>query len=330
MALPPTRQDKRAIRIRDVSPRLTFQAQPGSTAQKLELIERLMAVGMKAIEVSSFVHPKLVPGLADAEKVFAQVKRRSGVSLECCVGNLAGLRRAIDARADAAWFLLSADEQFSRDNIGRSVDESLLELARMREISEGSGIKLGTYVIAVFGGPAGLARGPQEFAPLANRLVEMGVQDWILADSYGYAAPPQVREMVEMARTLTGLERLTVQIHDSRGMGLANIVELVNLGIQNIDTSLAGAGGHPAMPRANVGGICTEDAVQMLDLMGVDAGIDLAALIDTANWFDQQFGRIETGFTRHVGKVPSSDSDLRMPAGANAFKWAIGPNLRKD
>ena len=133
-----------------------------------------------------------------------------------------------------------------------------------------------------------------------------------------------------MARTLTGLERLTVQIHDSRGMGLANIVELVKLGMQNIDTSLAGAGGHPAMPQANVGGICTEDAVQMLDLMGVDAGIDLAALIDTANWFDQQFGRIKTGFTRHVGKVPSSDSELRMPAGVNAFKWASAANVRKD
>jgi hydroxymethylglutaryl-CoA lyase len=330
MAFPPPGHDRPAVRIRDVSPRLVFQAQAGTTGLKIELIERLIAAGVRAIEASSFVHPKLVPGLADAEQVFAQVKRREGVSLECCVGNLTGLKRAIDARADAAWFLLSADEEFSRDNIGRGIEDSLLELARMREFSEGSGTRLGTYVIAVFGGMTGLARGPEEFAPVANRLIDLGVQDWILADSFGYAAPPQVREMVEFARTLTETSRLRVQIHDSRGMGLANIAELVKLGIQNIDTSLAGSGGHPAMPRANLGGVCTEDAVQMLDLMGVDTGVDLAALIDTANWLDQALGGRGKGFTRHIGKVPAGDHEMRISTDVNTFNWTTRPPVRKD
>ena len=310
------------VRIRDVSPRLTFQAQPGTTGQKIELIERLMAVGVKAIEASSFVNPKLVPGLADAEKVFAQVRRRQGVSLECCVGNLTGLKRAVDAGADAAWFLLSADEDFSRGNIGRSIDESLDELARMREFAEGSGTKLGTYIIAVFGGMTGRARGPEDFAPVAKCLVDIGVLDWILADSFGYAAPPQIRKMVEFSQTLTEKSRLAVQVHDSRGMGLANIAELVNLGVQNIDTALAGSGGHPAMPKASVGGVCTEDAVQMLDLMGVNTGVDLAALIDTANWLDEALGGGGKGFTRHVGKVPTGNSDITLSASVNALKWA--------
>lgn len=314
------RPDK-SVRIRDVSPRLAFQARPGTTGQKIELIERLMAAGVKAIEVSSFVHPKLVPGLADAEKVFAQIKRRDGVSLECCVGNLTGLRRAMDAGADAAWFLLSADEEFSRGNIGRSIDESLLELARMQAFAEGSGTKLGTYIIAVFGGLTGPARGPQDFANVAKKLVDIGVRDWILADSFGYAAPPQIRTMVEFAQTLTETNRLTVQVHDTRGMGLANIAELVRLGIANIDTSLAGSGGHPAMLQANVGGICTEDAVQMLDLMGIETGVDLNALIDSANWLDQTLGGREKGFTRHVGRVPTDDRDTRMLASVNAFRW---------
>lgn len=310
------------VRIRDVSPRLTFQAQPGSTSQKVELIERLMEAGVKAIEVSSFVHPKYVPGLADAEKVFAQVRRREGVSLECCVGNVAGLKRAIDSGAHAAWFLLAADEEFARDNIGRSIEESLAELARMRELAEGSGTLLGTYIIAVFGGPRGLARGPADFESVAKRLVAMDVRDWILADSCGYAAPPQMRSMIGFAEKLVAKDRLIVQVHDSRGMGLANIAELVSLGVKNIDSTLAGSGGHPAMPDANVGGVCTEDAVQMLDLMGVDTGVDLAALIETANWLDGVLGGREKGFTRKVGKVPSSPADSPGLARGNTFKWA--------
>lgn len=315
------RCERPSIRIRDVSPRLTFQARSGTTGQKVALIERLIACGIRAIEVSSFVHPRLVPGLADAEQVFAQIKRRDDVSLECCVGNLAGMQRAMDAGADAAWFLLSADEEFSRRNIGRGVDDSMLELARMLELAKGSATKLGTYIIAAFGGMTGRARGPEDLAPVAQRLVELGVERWILADSFGYAAPTQIREMVEFASTRTDRSELTVQIHDSRGMGLANIAELLNLGIRNIDTSLAGSGAHPAMPQANVGGICTEDAVQMLELMGVDTGVDLAALIEAANWFARDLGEQERGFTRHVGKVPTVDSDMTASANGNAFEW---------
>ena len=318
---PALRSERPRVRMRDVSPRLTFQARAGTTAQKLALIERLIACGIRSVEVSSFVHPRLVPGLADAEQVFAGIRRRDDVSLECCVGNLAGLRRAIDARADAAWFLLSADEEFSRANIGRSIDDSLEELARMMELANGSATRLGTYVIAVFGGMTGRPRGPREFAPTAKRLAQMGVVRWILADSFGYAAPTQIREMVEFAATQTDRGQLTVQIHDSRGMGLANIAELVRLGIRNIDTSLAGSGAHPALPQARVGGICTEDAVQMLELMGVDTGVDLAALIDTANWFDRELGGREKGFTRHVGRVPTAAAGTSAAAGVNAFAW---------
>lgn len=318
---PPIHPERPAIRIRDVSPRLTFQAHRVATEQKVELIERLMAAGIRAIETSSFVNPKYVPGLADAEKVFGRVKRRKGVSLECCVGNVTGLKRAIDSGADAAWFLLSADEIFARENIGRSIDESLAELARMREIAEGSATLLGSYVIAVFGGLTGPARGPADFAPVAKRLIELDVRDWILADSCGYAAPPQMRRMVEFAETLTEKSRLTVQVHDSRGMGLANIAELVGIGIQNIDGTLAGSGGHPAMLHANVGGVCTEDAVQMLDLMGVDTGVDLPALIETANWLDKLLGGREKGFTRHVGKVPVKAGEDKIQESVNAIKW---------
>lgn len=311
------------MRIRDISPRLTFQAQNAATSQKVELADRLIAAGVSAIELSSFVSPKLVPGLADAEAVFAQVRRREGVSLECCVGNVTGLRRAIDAGAHAAWFLLSADEEFSKNNIGRTIEDSLEELGRMCEVASSSDIRLGTYMISIFGGPGGLPRAPHQMKDVASRLTELGVYDWILADSCGYAAPPQMRDMVTFAARLTGKDHLTVQVHDSRGMGLANIAQLVELGVGNIDTSLAGSGGHPAMADAPVGGVCSEDAVQMLELMDVHTGVDLAALIEAANWLDSILGGQEKGFARHVGKVPLNAAEVESArVFQRPFKWS--------
>jgi hydroxymethylglutaryl-CoA lyase len=306
------------LRIREIAPRLAFQAHPAPTARKVELISRLIAARVPAIEVSSFVRPDLIPGLADAAEVFARAERAPGVSLECCVGNTRGLDRAAAAGADAAWFLLSADDRFARDNTGRTTEESLRELERMRARADTAGTGLGTYLIFAWGGPAGPPRGPEELQPLARRLVEIGVTRWILADSSGYAAPPQIRELVQAAAAFIPLDHITVQVHDSRGMGLANVVELARLGVTNIDTSLAGSGGHPAMSGMQGGGVCTEDAVQLLDRLGLATGIDLPALIDTANWLAGDVGVPAKGFVRTAGPVPTAAG--RQPAGSS-FSW---------
>ncbi|MFB7085724.1 pyruvate carboxyltransferase [Streptomyces sp. NPDC056296] len=305
-----------SVRIRDIAPRLAFQTHPTPTAQKIELVERLIAAGLPAIEVSSFVNPGLVPGLADAEKVFAAIPRSEQVSLEACVAGPGGLRRAIDAGVDRAWFLLSVDEDFSRMNTGRTIEESLAVLADLRKIADGSGTHLGTYLIAAFGGPLGPPRGPHDIRPLLDRLTDIGVHDWILADSCGYAAPPHITDMIQTVAPLTdGPHNLTVQIHDSRGMGLADVAELARLQVGTIDCALAGSGGHPAAPQARVGGVCTEDAVHMLHLTGSDTGIDLPALIDAATWLDTVLGATGPGYTRHAGPVPiRSDSTSPQPA----------------
>lgn len=292
------------VHIRDVAPRLAFQAHDVDTGAKVELIDRLTAAGVPAIEVSSFVRPDLVPGLADAADVFANVNRRDGVSFECCVGGAGGLRRAVDAGADAALFLLSADEGFSQFNSGRSVDESLDALAAMRALVEGTSTALGTYVIFAWGGPVGPPRRPQDLDGLLRRLLDLGVDRWVLADSGGYGAPRQIADTVRFAASLNSMEAITVQVHDSRGMGLADVAELACIGAVNIDTAITGAGGHPLAPGAAVGGVCTEDAVQLLHLLGHDTGIDLGALIDAANWFDELVGGHQKGFVRHVGAVP--------------------------
>ena len=194
------------------------------------------------------MRPDLVPGLADAADVLAKVTRRDGVSLECCVVGAGGLRRAIDAGADAALFLLSADEGFSQFNSGRSIDESLDALAAMRTLAEGASTELGTYVIFARGGPVGPSRRPQDLDGLLRRLLDLVVDRWVLADSGGYAAPRQIADTVQFAASLNSMEAITVQVHDSRGMGLADVAELARIGATNIDTSITGAGGHPLAP----------------------------------------------------------------------------------
>ncbi|GAA2074241.1 pyruvate carboxyltransferase [Aeromicrobium tamlense] len=310
---------ERSVRLKDIAPRLTFQAYQAPTEHKVELIDRLTAAGLPAIEATSFVRPDLVPGLADAAEVMARVRRPAGVRFECCIGNERGLRDAIEAGMDGAWFLLSADDDFARNNIGRTPEDSLELLAHLREVAEGSGTTVGTYVIFAWGGPSEPARGAETFAPIGRRLREIGVDDWILADSAGYAAPKQMRNLVEGAVELNDLGRLTVQVHDARGMGLANVVELINLGVRNIDVSLGGSGGHPAMPDTPGGGICTEDVVQMLDLLGVDSGVDLDAVIAASNWLADEVGAPTLGFVRKIGSVPSHQPSDEV----SAFNWSV-------
>lgn len=308
--------DRPPVRLREIAPRLTFQAHPAPTGMKVELVHRLVGAGLRHFELSSFVRPDLVPGLADAAQVFGAVRETPGLVLDCCVGNERGLRDAAAAGADSATYLLSADEDFAKANIGRSTAQSLDELERLAAVAADLGIALGTYVIFAWGGPTGPARGPAELEPLARRLVDVGVTDWVLADSFGYAAPPQIRELVGAAAHYVPLGDLTVQVHDSRGLGVANVLELAALGVGTIDVSLAGSGGHPAMPGQRGGGVCTEDAAQALELAGYDTGTDLAALTDTANWLERE-GVPGLGFLRHVGPVPGPAETPASPA----FSW---------
>lgn len=311
MALPET------VRIREIAPRLALQNHVVSTEVKIELVGRLIEAGVRSFELSSFVRPDLVPGLSDAEEVFARVPRVPGLSLGCCVGNPRGLERAIGAGADTAYFLLSADEEFARANIGRTMQDSLRELERMAAIADDQDVLLGTYIIFAWGGPTGAPRGGEDLEPLARRLLDIGVDHWILADSCGYAGPPQIRQLVTAALAHVPPGNLTVQIHDDRGMGLAALLPLLELGIDAVDASLAGSGGHPAVPGNQGGGLCTEDTVQLLQLCGIDTGIDLPRLIETANWLTNEIGVPGRGFVRHAGRVPHSAESGRPLA----FTW---------
>ncbi|MFE0420432.1 beta/alpha barrel domain-containing protein [Streptomyces tendae] len=309
--------------LKDIAPRLALQAHQVETSVKVELVNRLTAAGMPAIEVSSFVRPDLVPGLADAERVFERIDRSRGTTLHCCVGNARGLQRAIDAGVDSAWFLLSADEEFSRNNTGRGTGEAIDLLERLARIADGTPTTLGTYVIFAWGGPGGPPRGPEAIERFADRLHAIGVSDWLLADSIGYASPLQIRTTIKAALEVNTADHLSVQVHDSRGMGLANLVELVRLGLTHLDVSLGGSGGHPAYEGVAAGGICSEDAVQLLERMEIETGVHLPSLIETATWFADVVGVPSLGFVRRIGPVPGSDAQGGANAGAPTFDWQV-------
>ncbi|MBG6099060.1 hypothetical protein [Nocardioides luteus] len=306
------------VRIKDVAPRLVGQAFDVPTSVKIELVDRLTAAGVPAVEVSSFVRPDLVPGLADAADVFDRVQRRPGIELTCCVGNERGLRAAVDAGADSAWYLLSVDPGFAENNIGRTIEESLADLERMAAVAAGTGTRLGTYLIFAWGGPAGGPRSSGSVVDIGRRILEVGVDEWILADSSGYAPPPRIVETIDAAARLTPHEKISLQIHDARGMGIAGAAAVADRELGSIDTSLAGAGGHPAMPGVPGGCVCTEDLVQALDLMDVETGVDLTAVIDASRWFVEQVDVPAPGFVRHVGAVPrGAAADAR-----GTFDWS--------
>lgn len=292
-----------AVRLREIAPRLACQAHPVPTTAKIELVERLVDAGVREFELSSFVRPDLVPGLADAREVFAHFRDRPGLTLDCCIGNEHGLRAAAAAGAHRATFLLSADEGFARANTGRPVAATLDQLEGLVTTAAGLGIELASYVIFAWGGPTGPARSVEDIAPLTRRMAEAGVGRCVLADSSGYAAPPQIRALVEATAAYFPLDRVTVQIHDDRGLGVADVLELATLGVGTIDAALGGSGGHPAFPDGRGGGVCTEDAAQALELAGYDTGLDLAALSETSAWL-ATLGVPTPGALRRVGPVP--------------------------
>ncbi|MER5908909.1 pyruvate carboxyltransferase [Streptomyces sp. NPDC001982] len=286
-----------SVSIRDVTPRLLFQAVPAETGVKVELVNRLVDAGLRNVEVSSFVSRDRVPLLADAENVFTGIDRVEGVSYECCVASSEGVRRASDAGVSKAWYLLSLDQEFGRQNAGRGTAADLDRLAEIVELALDLKVNLGTYIIGSFGGPGGIVS-TTAFDRFLTQLEQAGAGEWIVADSFGFASPNDVAARLPhvLSRKPQGLVRL--QIHDTQGMGLANVAAALRLGVRGFDVSVAGTGGHPMIADTNLGAVCSEDLVNMMRLMGYETGIDLPKLLDIANWLASLDGVDARGFVR--------------------------------
>jgi len=276
------------IYVNDVAVRDGFQIERKfiPTATKVEVINQLSRTGLHKIEATSFVSPKAVPALADAKDVLAAIDRVPGVTYVALVPNLRGVRDAAAAKAkpDELNGVVSASETHNRANINRTHEESLAELPEMVRGAHEAGMKITMSLSTTFGCPFEGRVHEDVVLDFVARFRELGFDGISLADTTGMANPRQVAEL-----TARVLERFpppsetyyTLHFHNTRGMGLANVVAGIEAGVRSFDGSVSGLGGCPFAPGAT-GNICTEDLVNMLEDMGYDTRVDLAKLLAVA------------------------------------------------
>jgi len=280
------------VRIVEVGPRdgLQNEQERIPTAAKIELIERLADAGLPAVEATSFVSPKWIPQLADAEDVLAGLRRRTGTSYPVLVPNLAGLERAVASGADEVAVFTAASEAFNRRNINAGIDESFERIGAVTERARAHGLKVRGYVSCVLGCPYQGAVATEEVVRVAERLVEAGCYEVSLGDTIGAGTPTRARSLVGAVAERIGLHRVAVHFHDTRGQALANVFACVEQGVATVDASVAGLGGCP-YARGATGNLATEDLVYMLQGMGIETGVALDALVDAGLFISRVLGR---------------------------------------
>jgi hydroxymethylglutaryl-CoA lyase len=280
------------VRVVEVGPRDGLQNEPAEVpaAVKVELIERLAAAGVPVVEATSFVSPKWIPQLADADEVFARIRRRPGTSYPVLVPNLQGLERAIAAGATEVAVFTAASETFNRRNINASIAESLERLAPVAARAAERGVKMRGYVSCVLGCPYEGRVDAAKVAEVARALVDMGCYEVSLGDTIGAGTPLAARDMLATCAAAVGMERLAVHFHDTRGQALANVFACLELGVATVDASVAGLGGCPYAKGAT-GNVATEDLVYLLHGLGIGTGIDLGALVAAGHYICEHLGR---------------------------------------
>jgi hydroxymethylglutaryl-CoA lyase len=283
---------RREIKIVEVGPRdgLQNEQEPVDTTVKIHFIEKLAESGIQHIEVSSFVDPRRIPQLADAEQVFAGLHRRPGVHYTALVPNQKGMERALTARTDGVAVFTATSETFCQKNINCSIEESLKRFQEVVDTARQNHIPVRAYVSCVLGCPYEGFIKPDKVADVAARLYSMGCAEISLGDTIGAGTPAQARNLIDTVSRDVPIERLAVHFHDTRGQALANILACLELGVTTVDSSVAGLGGCP-YARGATGNVATEDVVYMLHGMGYDTGIDLEKLILVGHYINLQLKR---------------------------------------
>ncbi|MFH1599720.1 MAG: hydroxymethylglutaryl-CoA lyase [Pseudomonadota bacterium] len=280
------------VRIVEVGPRDGLQNEKTlvPTADKIELIDRLSATGLRCIEATSFVSPKWVPQMADAAEVFTGITKVAGVAYPVLVPNLQGYERALAVGATEVAVFSAASEAFNRKNINASIDESIERFLPVLERAGADGVKVRGYVSTVLGYPYQGEVPLADVVRVARRLHEAGCYEVSLGDTIGIGTPGKAREMLRAVAAEVPMAALAVHFHDTRGQALANILACLEDGVAVVDSSVSGTGGCPYAPGAS-GNVATEDVVYMLDGLGVKTGVDLAKLVETGRWLAGRLGR---------------------------------------
>ena len=283
------------VRIVEVGPRDGLQNEKTmvSTADKIELIDRLSATGLQTIEATSFVSPKWVPQMSDAAEVYAGIDQRPGIAYPVLVPNLQGYERARSVGVAEIAVFTAASEAFNQRNINASIDESLQRFIPVIDAARADGVKVRGYVSTVLGCPYQGEVPLSDVVRVARELHALGCYEISLGDTIGIGTPAKARAMLRAVAEWVPMDALAIHFHDTYGQALANILACLEEGVAVVDAAVAGTGGCPYAQGAS-GNVASEDVAYMLDGMGIETGIDLARLVETGLWLARKMGR-ETG-----------------------------------
>lgn len=292
------------VTICEVGPRDGLQNERVNvpTAGKIRLIEKLAEAGLRRMEATSFVSPKWIPNLADAEDVLAGIKRREGVTYAALAPNLKGLERALAAKMDEIVIFMSASESHNQQNINKSIAQALETYREVAARAKQAGLGLKAALSTCFGCPYEGDVDPGVVVRIAETLIAMGVNEVGISDTTGMANPRQVSALVSRVAERIPLGKLSLHFHDTRGAGLANVLAGLQAGVTIYDGSVGGLGGCPYAKGAS-GNIATEDLVHMLHEMGIETGVDLERLIGCAKFAQELVGRPLDARVSKVGPV---------------------------
>jgi hydroxymethylglutaryl-CoA lyase len=261
-----------------------------STAEKMALARALVEAGVREFELTSFVSPRAVPALADAADLVAALRGIRGVHWSALVPNLRGAERALEAGVDSVVLFVSASESHNAKNVNRSVDASLDGFEAVARRLEGSGIALRGAIATAFGCPFEGDVPVEAVGRIARRFADLGATQLSLGDTTGMATPPLVAERIIHLREEVPTLSPTLHFHNTRGIGLANVMQGLALGVERYESSIGGLGGCPFAPGAS-GNIASEDLVYLLTEMGLETGIDLEGMIAAARLATRLMGR---------------------------------------
>ncbi|HZG59969.1 MAG TPA: hydroxymethylglutaryl-CoA lyase [Anoxybacillus sp.] len=280
------------VTIKEVGPRDGLQNEKTfiETKDKIAWINQLSQTGLTYIEITSFVHPKWIPQLADAAEVAAKIEKIQGVTYAALVPNLKGLEGALAANVDEVSVFMSASETHNQKNINKSIAQTFPVLEEVVLQAKKSGKTVRGYISTVFGCPYEGAIDVEQVIKVADKLFEMGIDELSLGDTIGVANPRQVQEVLEELLKRFPKEQLAMHFHNTRGTALANVLASLEMGITTFDSALGGLGGCPYAPGAS-GNLATDDLLYMLDGMDIATGVQMEQLVKAALFIQEKIGR---------------------------------------
>ena len=295
------------ITLVEVGPRDGLQSEPEilSTDTKVEFIQKAIDAGLRRLEVASFVHPKRVPQMADAEALIERLPQIDGVSYIGLVMNERGLDRALETNIGEIGMVIVSTDSYNRKNQGVDTDESMRAWGDIAARAKQNGLRANVMISSAFGCPYEGEVKVERIVELAKRAIEAEPAELGIADSIGVAVPNQVTDLLGQVKEVIGDLPLRCHFHNTRNTGLANAQAAVESGVTYLDASIGGLGGCPFAPAAT-GNVPTDDLLYMLDRSGVETGVSLGKIIEISAWLEQTLGRSVPALLPKAGVFPSS------------------------